>query len=153
MATKEPKQVETKSETPEANAIPQLRLKQYTKEELNPVFDTLIFEGEYQEEVTIRGKLKVAFKTRNAEETMAITRMLDSQDFKLLSTVQEQRAYQNILRSLIMYQGKDLSQVKLEDKANYIRKLPTSIMSALADALAEFDRKVDLACRDAEQGF
>lgn len=136
-----------------ADQVPMLKLKEYSKEDLNTVFDTLIFESEYREEVTIRGKLKVVFRTRTAEETMTISHTLDGLDYKLLPTVQEQRAFLNLAKSLVMYQGKDLSKMLESDKKEFIRKLPTSIISGIADALAEFDRKIDMACRDAEGSF
>lgn len=154
MATKKTDATTTEAGYSNTNAtVPQYKPKEYDKEVLNAIFDALIFEGEYKEEVTVRGKLKVVFRTRSAEETMNITRQLDAADYKLLPTVQEQRAYLNISKSLLMYQGKDLSGVSDEEKRNYIKKLPTPILSSIADALAEFDRKVDMASRDAEASF
>lgn len=149
------KEKESKKEDPkmEVEGPHIFKAKEYTKEELAAVFDQLLFEGEYKEDVTIKGKLRVAFRTRNAAETMNISRVLDSSDFKLLPTIQEQRAFLNITKSLVAYQGKDLSEVKDEEKIAFIRKLPTSLISAMADSLAEFDRKIDLACRDAENSF
>lgn len=154
MAKKEEKKVdETAKIDVAAIAAQQPKLKEYSKEELLSVFDTLIFQGEYTEEQTLRGKLKVMFRSRSADETMDISKSLDSMDFKLLSTMQEQRAFLNLTKSLTHYQGKDLEKLKVEDKLSFIKKLPTSILGALADALAEFDRKVDLACREADENF
>jgi hypothetical protein len=131
----------------------QRKLPEYKKEELTAVFDQLIFEGEFKEEVTIKGKLKVEFRSRTAEETMEISKFLDNAEYKLLTTMQEQRAFLNLNKSLVKYQGKDLSAVPSDERAKFIRRLPTSILASLADSLAEFDRKVDIACREAEDGF
>jgi hypothetical protein len=131
----------------------QRKLPEYTKEVLTAVFDQLIFEGEYKEEVTIKGKLKVEFRSRTADETMEISKFLDSAEYKLLTTMQEQRAFLNLNKSLVKYQGKDLSIISFDERAKFIRRLPTSILASLADSLAEFDRKVDMACREAEEGF
>lgn len=144
---------EEKKEELQIPGLPEMKLKKYEPEELLRVFDQLIFEGEYKEDLTIKGKLKVTFRSRSAEETMEISRILDASEFKLLSTIQEQRAFLNLGKSLIMYQGRDLANVKPDEKANFIKKLPTSILASLADSLAEFDRKVDLACREAEENF
>src|SRR6266436_7566443 len=100
MAKKEPIKTEV-NETPtlkEADLQPQQlpqqpQMKKYKKEELLGVFDELIFQGEYTEEQTIKGKLKVTFRSRSADETMQISRNLDAMDFKLLTTMQEQRAF------------------------------------------------------------
>lgn len=147
------KEKDTKQEDSKANAIPQFKFKEYKPEELAAVFDELLFEGEYKEDVTIRGKLKVTFRTRSAEETMQISKQLDLSDYKFLPTIQEQRAFLNVSKSLISYQGKDLTVIKEEEKGAFIRKLPTSILSTLTDSLAEFDRKIDIACRNAEDSF
>lgn len=128
-------------------------LKKYSKEDLLKVFDELIFQGEYTEEVLIKNKLKVRFRSRTADETMKISQELDGAEYKLLSTMQERRAFLNLRASLITYQGKDLTNVSDEEKTKVIKKLPTSMVSALADSLSEFDRKVDLACREAEENF
>lgn len=158
MATKKEQTTTTKAEEPavlqEADVgMAQPKLKEYKSEELLKVFDELIFQGEYTEEQTIRGKLKVTFRSRSAEETMEISKTLDNMDFKLLSTMQEQRAFLNLAKSLTLYQGRDLEKLKADEKIQFIKRLPTSILGALADALAEFDRKVDLACREADANF
>jgi hypothetical protein len=129
------------------------KMPEYKKEELMAVFDQLIFEGEFKEESTIKGKLKVEFRSRTAEETMEISKFLDSAEYKLLTTMQEQRAFLNLNKSLVKYQGRDLTTISNDEKGKFIRRLPTSILASLADSLAEFDRKVDLACREAEEGF
>lgn len=150
-----PKKDEVKQEevkVPEQDG-PELKLPKYTKEDLIKVFDELIFQGEYVEERTIKTRLKVAFRSRTAEETMSISQSLDNAEYKLLTTMQERRAFLNLRCSLVKYQGKDLSNVPQDEKTKFIQKLPTSILASLADALAEFDRKVDLACRDAEENF
>lgn len=128
-------------------------LKKYTKEDLLKIFDELIFQGEYTEEVTLKGRLKIRFRSRTADETMRISQELDGSEYKMITTMQERRAFLNLRASLITYQGKDLSSVSDEEKTKIIKKLPTSMVSALADSLSEFDRKVDLACREAEENF
>jgi hypothetical protein len=146
----------TKDKTPvkdEVSGQKEQKLPEYKKEELVTLFDELIFSGEYKEERTIKGKLKVTFRTRSADEAMEISKALDSTEYKLLTTMQEQRAFLNLINALISYQGKDLSTMAPTDKAKYIKKLPVSIVGSLVDALTEFDRKVDLACREAEENF
>lgn len=123
----------------------------FSKEELLNILDTIMFEGEYTETVTVKGKLKVIFKTRTAEETMEVSRLIDGKSYNLMSTVQEERAMYNLAFSLINYNGMDLSKVKaLPDRFSYISKLSIFVVSALADALANFDKKVDKACREFE---
>lgn len=145
MANKETKdvQVEVKEE----------QKPEFSQEELMQIFDDIIFSGEYSEEVTIKGKLKVTFKSRTAEETSAITKEIDSGTYNLVTSVQEKRALLNLNYSVSAYNGKDLSKVTIEDRAKFIGKLPAVVVAALSEALVKFDRKIDMACREGEENF
>jgi hypothetical protein len=126
----------------------------YDKAELLAIFDEMIFSGEYTEEVSLRGgKLKVVFKTRSAEDTTTITRELDGKNFALISTLQEQRALKNLAYSLVMYAGKDIKDMSVEDKAKFIGRLPEVIVGILSEALGKFDSKTYAACQEGEANF
>lgn len=125
----------------------------YSKEELLKIFDELIFEGEYKEDITIRGKLRVTFRSRTTEETMEVAKFLDTQEYNLLITMQQERAVRNLAYSLVNFQGKDLAGIKHEDKLKFVQSKPMPILMALADKLSEFDVKVEMACREAEENF
>lgn len=126
---------------------------EFTKEELLEVFDKILFEGEYSEEVKIRGKLPVTFKSRTGEQVLEISKKIDKLEANLITTLNEQRAILNLGYSLIDYSGKDLSKSSVEQRLDFVKKLPISVIAALSDALAKFDRKVDLACREGEENF
>lgn len=125
----------------------------YTKEELQVIFDSIIFEGEYSETVTIRNKLKVTFRARSAEDTMAITREIDAKNFTLISTLNEHRSIMNLVYSLVSYSGRDYSKTSIEDRKKFINGLPAVVVGALSGALVEFDGKIALACQDGEENF
>jgi hypothetical protein len=147
--------VEDKQEvTPEAPQKDEKGAKsKWSKEDLLKVFDDLMFAGEYSEEVLIKGRLKVTFRTRTAEEQVDISKFLDQSQFNLILTVQEHRALYNLRASLINYNGRDLSHVDAEEKMKFINKLNIQVVSAVSDALAQFDAKVEAACREAEENF
>lgn len=147
------KDTKTKDETKDTQSLPEIKLKEYTKEDLIKVFDDLIFNNEYEEEFLIKGKLKVIFRSRNTEEAMAVSDQLDKSEFKLITTMQERRAFMNISRSLVSYQGRDLKQMTLDDREKFVKKLSLPVIGAISDVLTEFDRKVDLACREGNEGF
>lgn len=125
----------------------------WNKDELLEVFDKLLFEGEYTETFTIRGKLLVTFRSRSADETMKISREIDNTPFNLVSTVQEHKALLNMSYSLVNYSGKDFSDATQETIFNFIKKLPIFIVGVLIDKLSDFDSKVDAACKEAEENF
>lgn len=126
---------------------------QFTPEELNAIFDQMLFTGEYSETVTIRGKLKVEFKTRTAQETEEITKKIDATPANLIATLNEKRSLLTLIKSLNFYHGTDLSKMKDEQKQSFITKLPTPIIGSLFIALQKFDEKIFAACRDAEENF
>ena len=141
---KENKQAEPAKQVEEA-------ISEFDKAELLKILDELIFNGEYTEEVKIKGRLKIVFRTRTADEVTTISKELDNLDFKLVGTLQEQRALHNLAYSLIEYNDKDLRAVKsIPDKYKLISQLPIFVVSAMADALAKFDRKINAACSEQE---
>lgn len=125
----------------------------YDSTELMKIFDDLLFNGEYTEEVKIRGKLAVTFRTRSTSEVMDIAKELDKTSYNLISTLQQERAFQALIYSLSEYQGKDLTVLSKEDKIKFLNKLPLNIVDTISNELAKFDDKVAAACQEGEQNF
>jgi hypothetical protein len=126
---------------------------QWSPTELASIFDEIIFSGTYSETMDIRGKLKLRFRTRTAEEISTITDTLDSTSANLISTVNEKRSLMNLYYSLVTYQGKDLSSIRQEDREAFINRLPAPIVGVLVVSLAKFDSKVYAACAEGEENF
>lgn len=125
----------------------------YDSAELMAIFDELLFSGEYTEDVLIKGKLPVRFRTRTSEEVDKMTREIDSLGANLYSTVEQKRSLLNMQYALMQYQGKDLSTAKLAEKAEFISKLPAMIVFLMVNALAKFDDKVFQASKEGEENF
>lgn len=117
----------------------------YKKEELLQIFDTIMFEGEYREEIVIKNKLRITFVTRSAASSAEITRELDEKKFNLLSSMQEYRALLCICHSLVGYNGKDLTHQTPEARKAFVEKLPTVVVAAISNALVNFDIKTEAA--------
>lgn len=125
----------------------------YDNDELLRIFDEIIFAGEYMEDVTIKGKLHVQFRTRTSEEVAEISRIIDSTSFNLVATMNETRMILNLQYALTSYQGKSLIGMNKDDKAKFIKRLPGPVIGALLDALYKFDDKVFHACKELEENF
>lgn len=125
----------------------------YDPEELLRIFDELIFAGSYTETVNIRGKLKVTFITRSAEQMDSITQKIDGTTAVLMATLVEKRNLLNLYHALISYQGKDLSTLKFDEKVSFINKLPAPLVGVLMVALFEFDSKINAATKEGEENF
>jgi hypothetical protein len=127
--------------------------KQYSEEELSAIFDEIIFSGEYSEEVNIRGKLRVSFRTRTAEEIRQITQAVDGTQAVYANTIESIRSLLQLQYALTAYQGKDLAGLRLEDKAKFIGQIPGPVVALLLQALSKFDQKVYEACQEGEANF
>lgn len=125
----------------------------YDPEELASIFDEIIFQGEYSEEIIVRNKLRVRIRTRTAEEIEAISMVVDTTKANLVATLAEKRSLLNLQYALQFYNGKDLRMVSLEEKAKFIGRLPGPIIGALLTAMGKFDAKVYEACKDGEENF
>lgn len=125
----------------------------YSEEELSAIFDEIIFSGEYVEEVLIRGKLRVSFKTRTAEQIRSITQTIDSTQAVYANTVESIRSLLQLQYALTSYQGKDLTSLKFEEKSKFIGQIPGPVVALLLEALAKFDQKVYEACQEGEANF
>lgn len=140
-------------ETSTADSTDTKKDAKYSDEELLQVFDEILFSNEYTEDFIIRDRLKVTFRTRTAAEIQDIDKSLDKMGASLMSTVEGVRAFMNLEKSIVRYQGTDLSALKAEDRTAFIGKLPGPIIGALMMTLAKFDGKVALACKLGEENF
>lgn len=125
----------------------------YDPEELLRIFDDMIFAGSYSETVSIRGKLKVTFTTRSAEQMSDITKQLDTQNAQLMATLVESRNLLNLYHGLTNYQGTDLSGLKYDDKVAFVNRLPAPLVGMLMVALFDFDSKIQAATQEGEANF
>lgn len=125
----------------------------FSKEELLEIFDEVLFQGFYQEDVTLRGRLTVTFRTRSAEDTAKISRTIDAEQYQLSSTYMEHRALLNLSTSMVTFNGKDMQDKSFDDRFALVKKLPAHLVSLLSTALVEFDSKVEAACKDGDENF
>lgn len=153
MATKETTQAEDLSPKVAPEETTADSKPKYDANELLEIFDAIIFEGEYKEDVLIKNKLKVTFRSRSANETSEISREIDAKQFNLVAALQEYRAFLNLVYSLVYYNGKNLGSAPLEERKKIVGGLPAVVVAALSEALFKFDQKTDAACREGELNF
>jgi len=125
----------------------------YDPDELAAIFDDILFSEEYSEEVTIRSKLRVTFRTRTAEEVRTINQIVDGTTAVFATTLDGIRSIMQLQYALIFYQGKDLRSTRPEERAKFLGKLPAPVVAALLHALSRFDEKVYAACKEGEENF
>lgn len=124
----------------------------YSEDELLNIFDEIIFQGNYEENISVKnGKLKIAFRTRTAGEYSAITDELDATKANLISTLSEKRQLLNLHYALTKYQGQNLGNMKFDERVKFINQLASPMVGLLINALAKFDEKIFEACKFGEQ--
>ncbi len=126
----------------------------YSEDELNRVFDEIMFQGSYSEQMKLKnGRLVVTFRSRTAEEVTTITQKLDAMQATLIATLSDKRSVLNLEYALQAIQGTDLTKMSHEARAKYIGNLPGVVVGMLVNAMNVFDTKVYQACKDAEINF
>lgn len=121
--------------------------------ELEQLFDDLMFNGDYTEEIKIGRRMTVTFKTRSGKEARVVMGILDKAGYALGLTVESIRALYNLAQSTVVLNGTDISGENFDRKVELIEELPTQVISALMIALVKFDRKVEAAVRHGEENF
>ena len=139
---------ETETETKIDDGMPT-----YSDEELEAVFDSILFEGSYSEEISVGGKVKALIRTRTGEDARAIMMTLDASRVSMGLTMESLRSLYNLGYSLMSFNGQDLSGMKIEDRIKRIEKLPSAVLGALIRKLVMFDLKVEAAVSHGEANF
>lgn len=154
MSTKTQENKEEATPSKSQDVKPEDNKPKFKKEELLAIFDEIVFSGYYEEEIGLRdGKLKITFRSRSADDTLAISKDIDGTSFNLITTVQERRALLNLAYSLVKYHGKDLSSMNITERLSYLGKLAAPLVGALSVALSKFDQKIEAACVEGEANF
>lgn len=144
---------------PEADKNQVLQLKDgestdYDSAELDAIFDQLMFEGQYLEDVSLgKGRFKATLRTRSGKDARAVMDLLDKLSLKMGITVESYRSMYNLAQSLVVLNGRDLSAETLERRIEAIEDLPTPVISALMTRMIKFELKTEAAIRHGEENF
>ena len=153
LETEESKPVDEQGEQDESQEETEETPK-YSSDELLAIFDEILFKGEYRETIPVAKKLNIVLRSRSTGETAFISRHLDSLDYKLLATMEDERVLVTLAHSLVEFRGKDLTKMEpLPKRYEFINTLPSAILGILINKLQEFDEKVFLATEEASKNF
>lgn len=135
--------------------VPQLKTgTTYDDAELEAIFDQMMFEGAYTEDVALgKGRFKVTFRTRTGKEAKEVMNLLDGLALRMGITVEGFRSIYNLAQSVVLLNGRDLSGETLERRVDVLDSLPTPVISALMTQLIKFDLKTEAAVRHGEENF
>ena len=123
------------------------------KMEMLDIFDTLLFEGKYEERVQIGKKYHAVSQTRSAAEDLTISSRLDAMKFETLLAYQNQSSLLTLAYSLAEWNGEDYRELKVKDRYQVVSALPSQTVVVLSDALGKFDAKVMAAVQYGQENF
>lgn len=126
---------------------------EYSDTELEQVFDDLMFSNGYTEEIKIGRRMTISLKTRSGKDAREVMMRLDKAGYSLGLTVESIRSLYNLVQSVVLVNGKDISGETFEKKLEMIEDMPTPVISAMIVALVKFDRKVEAAVKHGEENF
>lgn len=148
----EPKE-EVKAET-EEGTINQLDTgTEFDEAELEAIYDSLMFDGKYTEEVSVGKRLRATFVTRTAKEAREVLLKIDKMGLSMGITVESIRGLYNLAQSLVAINDTDISGEPFDKKVDRIEVLPSQVVSKLMIALSRFDIKVDAAVGHGAENF
>lgn len=145
-------------EIPEAASEPTVNTleggsPEYDELELEQLFDDLMFNGSYSEEIKIGKRFNVTLRTRTGKDAREVMHILDKAGYHLGLTVESVRSLYNLAQSVVLVNGRDISGEIFEKKVELLEELPTPVLSAMILSLMKFDRKVEAAVRHGEENF
>lgn len=125
----------------------------YSKEELLSIFDTILFEGQYEEMKKIGSRYSVKFRTRSVKESNEITRRIDKLELGTIMAVQNFTNVLTLTYAISEINGVSLAGVDFANRYEKIQGLPESLIVLLSHKLREFDMKVMEAMKEGDENF
>lgn len=123
------------------------------KKEYLEIFDTLMFEGTYEESVKLGSKYKALYRTRTTREDNDISKRLDSMNFKTAIAYQNMASIMTLMYSLKQFNAINVTEMAVQDRYAYLCGLPGPILVLLSNQLFKFDQKVLEAVAFGKENF
>lgn len=139
-----------KTETPEEEE--KNKYAPYSKELLLALYDDLVFENGYKEEVKVRG-FSFGFKTRSSEDLIGINRALDNFKAQSANSYQTYANYLTLAASLSFIDGVEFEAGNLKLAYDALLKQTTAKVDIMLMELTTFDRKVAMAIEVGRKNF
>lgn len=112
------------------------------KEEYLKIFDTIMFEGSYEEVVPLGRSYKATFRSRSSKEDLNIAKRLDGMVFNTTVAYQNQSSLLTLAYTLVQYNNLNMRDMSINERYEYICKLPSAVILVLSSCLVNFDTKI-----------
>lgn len=130
--------------------------KEVSKEDADKmlqIFDALLFEGVYRENVPLGKRYKATFRSRTAAEDNDISMRLDRIKFETIMAYQNQSSLWALAYSLEGFGDRNFSGLTPEQRFEAVGGLPSTVVVLLAQEIGKFDRKVMEALEYGKENF
>jgi hypothetical protein len=130
-----------------------LKANGITKEEAAKIVDDVLFKGVYTEEVPVSKRVKAAFRTRNARDTIRTMQYLEvakpiyeNHFNEIVATYTLAASLERLGRDAFDFPKKDAPTDKIEEafqnRVSYVSGLPDPVLRLLYLKLGKFDEKI-----------
>lgn len=136
-----------------AAEAPASKEPEFREEELLYIFDSLMTQGRYVEQVAVNKRMKVVWRSRTVGEANSITRLVDTAGFNTMLAIQNHTTLMQMAHSLVAFNGRDFSEASLSEKKDFLEKLPEVLVIQLSRTLNKFDYKITKATEVGQENF
>lgn len=123
------------------------------KNEYLEIYDAIMFEDQYTKKVQLGKRYSAVFITRAADADVQIARQLDSMNFQTMSAYQTMAAILTMSHSLHEFNGKDLSDMTVSQRYDYLRNKSSHVIELLSQHMVDFDNLIRQALMYGEVNF
>lgn len=124
-----------------------------TRKEYMVIFDSMMFEGKYEERISLGKNYHIVLQTRTAEQDMKVTTKLDSMEINTMHAYSNMQALFTIPYALAEINSLDLRQLNYQEAFEKIKMIPSVVLMTISGKLQDFDIKVRSALTYGTENF
>lgn len=134
--------IEGLESAPELRYEDKIAVHGITLEKAEEIIDSMIVDGFYEETYALTKKYAVTLRTRTLEDQNRIMERIEVLKPHYPSTLSNLVAQYNVASSLVQFKGIKFLDMKFNDRLDWVRKCPDSVVRALAMKLNKFDSMI-----------
>lgn len=136
------KDIEALEDSPELTYEEKIKKHGITLKKAEEIIDSMVVDGYYEETYPVTKKYTITFRTRVLEDQNRILEKIEALRPNYPSTLNNLVAQYNLAASMISFKGIDFSKMEFEDRLDWVRRCPESVVRALVLKLNKFDAMI-----------
>ena len=139
----------------ESEEVPEVETKDDSElvGEYLSIYDAMMFEDYFEKVFPLGKRYSCVIGTRSADADLSITRQLDTMNFQTMNAMSTMSALLTLSHSLKEINGKDLRDMKVQERYAYIKSISSHLVEVLSSHLVDFDILVREALSYGSENF